>query len=49
MWLVRNNRLIVAGFDPDSSAKKAGLECGDILREVQGVEVIHERVNIQVC
>jgi hypothetical protein len=48
MWQVRKETLVVAGFIPDSAAKASGLECGDVLKEVEGVDVINEQVNFQV-
>eukprot|EP00961_Rhodomonas_salina_P280771 3792766-Rhodomonas_salina.2 len=39
-WFVRNNKLVVAGFSKWSLADKIGVKHGDILRSVDGVDVL---------
>ena len=40
LWLVNKDKLVVAGFTPGSQAKQAGVTCGDILRKVDGKDVL---------
>jgi len=37
---VNKDKLVVAGFTPGSQAKQAGVTCGDILRKVDGKDVL---------
>jgi len=39
-WLIRNHKMIVAGFDPGCLAKEKGVQKGDILRAIDGVDVL---------
>ena len=40
-WFMRNNKLVVGSFSGWSVADKMGVKHGDILRGVDGVEVLH--------
>jgi len=40
LWLTRNSKLIVAGFAPGSAARSAGVRSGDILKAVNGQDVL---------
>jgi len=40
LWLIHDNKLIVAGFLPGSDAPRAGVKTGDILQEVDNVIVV---------
>mmetsp|Transcript_12286 Transcript_12286/g.19354 ORF Transcript_12286/g.19354 Transcript_12286/m.19354 type:complete len:152 (-) Transcript_12286:1074-1529(-) len=41
LWLVRSEKLIVCGFVPGSTARKQGVKCGDILKSVDAVDMLH--------
>jgi len=48
LWLTRNSKLICAGFAPGSPAKAAGVKSGDILKSVDGTDILQvfvERAN----
>lgn len=45
LWLTRNSKLIVAGFAPGSAARTAGVKSGDILKSVNGLDVLGMTVN----
>lgn len=45
LWLVRGNKLIVAGFSPDSQAREAGVLAGDILKAVDGYDFMKEKID----
>lgn len=47
LWIVNKDKLVVAGFTPGSQAKQAGVCCGDILRKVDGRDVLSMRVQGQ--
>ncbi len=34
-WLCRGNKLVVAGFQKKSEARKRGIKCGDLLSAVR--------------
>jgi len=40
LWINNKDKLVVAGFTPGSQAKQAGVLCGDILRKVDGQDVL---------
>lgn len=40
LWLTRNSKLICAGFAPGSPAKAAGVKSGDILKSVDGADIL---------
>jgi len=40
-WFIRNNKLVVGSFSGWSVADKMGIKHGDILRAVDGVDVLH--------
>lgn len=39
-WKVKNNKYIACSFGPDSVAKRVGVRPGDILRSVDGVDIL---------
>jgi predicted metalloprotease with PDZ domain len=40
LWLTRNSKLICAGFAPGSPARAAGVKSGDILKAVDGTDIL---------
>mmetsp|Transcript_8337 Transcript_8337/g.19406 ORF Transcript_8337/g.19406 Transcript_8337/m.19406 type:complete len:287 (-) Transcript_8337:75-935(-) len=44
-WIVRNNKLLVAGFDEGCVAEAKGVLTGDILRAVGRTDVLHLKEN----
>ena len=47
LWINNKDKLVVAGFTPGSQAKQAGVVCGDILRKVDGRDVL--KMKSEVC
>ena len=47
LWINNKDKLVVAGFTPGSQAKQAGVVCGDILRKVDGMDVL--KMKSEVC
>jgi len=45
LWLTRNSKLICAGFAPGSPAKTAGVKSGDILKSVDGADILQMKVD----
>jgi len=46
LWLVKKDKLVVAGFAPGSQAKQAGVICGDILQRVDGKDVLSMKAQV---
>lgn len=40
LWLIKKGKLIVTGFSPASAAKELGVKMGDILKSVDGHNVL---------
>jgi S1-C subfamily serine protease len=47
LWINNKDKLVVAGFTPGSQAKQAGVLCGDILRKVDGQDVLKMKSEVQ--
>lgn len=43
---MNNDKLVVAAFTPESQAKEAGVMSGDILRRVDGVDVLAVKAEV---
>eukprot|EP00961_Rhodomonas_salina_P156016 2100788-Rhodomonas_salina.1 len=47
-WKIKNSKFIVCKFAMDSEAPKKGVKVGDILRSVDGVDILNHKVDEEV-
>ena len=48
-WITKKNKMICAEFAHDSRAKDAGVRAGDILKAVDGTDILHMEVDEETC
>lgn len=49
LWILKNDKLVVSGFSAGSVANRVGIEIGDILKAIDGREVLHLQTYDNVC